>query len=215
MSIIELIHGGYIHRRRVQVLSKQLAGLLPPNTTVLDVGCGDGLLAKEVMRRRPDVAIVGIDPLVRDHCLIPVQWFDGKTIPKPDASCELVMFVDVLHHTENPMVLLREARRVASKAIIIKDHTCNGLLARPTLRLMDWVGNHRHGVDLPYNYWEKSRWRQALGSLEMEESFWEQDLGLYPPPASWVFERSLHFLCYWSCPGSVDGQWLSGPCSRS
>ena len=196
MSVLDAVHGGYVHRRRVRVLSQRLCDLLPQNAQVLNVGCGDGLLDAEIIKRRPDVTIEGIDPLVRDSCLIPMQWFDGKTIPMPDGSREFVMFVDVLHHADDPMILLREARRVASKAIIIKDHTCNGFLARPSLRVMDWVGNSRHGVDLPYNYWEKSRWREALDSLGVKETVWEQQLGLYPPPANWIFGRSLHFLTY-------------------
>ena len=55
------------------------------------------------------------------------------------------MFVDVLHHTDDPMVLLREAGRVASGFVLIKDHTQNGILAGRRLRFMDWVGNARHG----------------------------------------------------------------------
>jgi ubiquinone/menaquinone biosynthesis C-methylase UbiE len=50
------------------------------------------------------------------------------------------MFVYVLHHTNDPEVLLREAQRVALKAVVLKDHTRNGLLAYTTLRFMDWVG---------------------------------------------------------------------------
>ena len=62
------------------------------------------------------------------------------------------MFVDVLHHTEDPMALLGEAVRVARKTIVVKDHTLNGFLAGPTLHFLDRVGNARHDVALPYNY---------------------------------------------------------------
>ena len=46
------------------------------------------------------------------------------------------MFVDVLLHTLDPMILLREAIRVARQTVVIKDHTLDGLLAGPTLRAM-------------------------------------------------------------------------------
>ena len=45
------------------------------------------------------------------------------------------MFTDVLHHTSEPKVLLREAMRVARETILVKDHTCDGLFAGATLRL--------------------------------------------------------------------------------
>ena len=68
----------------------------------------------------------------------------------PDASFDVVMFVDVLHHTDDPLLLLQEAQRVG-KIILVKDHFRKGFLAGPTLRFMDWVGNAHHGVVLPYN----------------------------------------------------------------
>ena len=44
------------------------------------------------------------------------------------------MCVDVLHHTDDPMILMREAMRVTRQAILIKHHTLDGLFAGPTLR---------------------------------------------------------------------------------
>ncbi len=91
-------------------------------------------------------------------------------------------------------MLLREAARIARVGIIIKDHTLEGFLSRPTLRFMDWVGNARHHVPLPYNYWPKSKWLEAFKQLDLCLSLWEENLGLYPWPANQIFERSLHFI---------------------
>jgi hypothetical protein len=103
------------------------------------------------------------------------------------------MFVDVQHHTDDPMILLREARRVTRRGLLLKDHTADGWFAVPTLRFMDRVGNLRHGVALPYNYWPLAQWRAALSKLQLRSSIWESRLGLYPAPASWIFGRHLHF----------------------
>jgi SAM-dependent methyltransferase len=158
------------------------------------VGCGDGLIAKLIQEQRPDVRIDGIDILVRPQTHIPVTAFDGQAIPHGDGQFDAVMFVDVLHHTNDPMILLREAARVARQAVLIKDHCLDGWLAGPTLQLMDWVGNARHGVVLPYHYWPARRWQEAFATLGLKAVAREQTLGLYPPPASWIFERSLHFV---------------------
>jgi hypothetical protein len=90
--------------------------------------------------------------------------------------------------------LLREAQRVARRYVVIKDHRLDGLLAGPTLRFMDDVGNARHGVALPYNYWSHARWQQVFGELGLRVDSWEQQLGIYPWPASLLFGRGLHFI---------------------
>ena len=191
---MERLHGHYVHSRRVRVLCDHLSQLIPSNGRVLDVGCGDGLLASLILERRRDTEISGIDVLVREKTKIPVTGFNGSTIPFPDKSFDVVMFVDVLHHTDDPKLLLSEAKRVAAKAILIKDHRLNGFLARPTLRIMDWVSNAPHGVVLPYNYWSHQRWQEAFSSLNLSVGFWKQDLQLYPNPANLLFGRSLHFI---------------------
>ena len=155
------LHGRVVHPRRVRVLAGHFAELIPHGHSVLDVGCGDGLIDRLILDRRADLRICGVDPLIRPAAHIPVTPFDGRRLPFPDRSWDTVLFCDVLHHTDDPVGLLREAVRVAKHGIVIKDHTVTGLLARPTLRLMDVVGNAPHGVALTYNYFTRAEWQQA------------------------------------------------------
>jgi len=175
-------------------LRDHLATLIPHGAQVLDVGCGDGALAYSILQTRPDLEIRGIDVLIWKETTIHIDQFDGHAIPYDDASFDVVMFVNVLHHTEDPTVLLREAKRVTRKSILIKDHTSDGLFADATLRFMDWVGNIGLGVPLPYEFWPKERWMETFEKLGLKISLWKSDLRLYPWPASWLFDRSLHFV---------------------
>ncbi|MFP5269676.1 class I SAM-dependent methyltransferase [Coleofasciculus sp.] len=194
MNFVEQIHGRYIFNRRVDILSDHLAKLIPQNAHLLDVGCGDGLITDLIMQKRPDIQAQGIDVLVRNQTHIPVIPFDGQVIPFDEKTFDVVMFVDVLHHTEDPMILLREAARVTRRAIVLKDHTCNGLFAGSTLRFMDKVGNERYSVVLPYNYWSKQRWFTAFEELFLKIDVWNKNLSLYPLPLNLIFDRSLHFV---------------------
>lgn len=194
MGLIESIHGGYVHKRRISVLSDWCSSVIPSNSRVLDVGCGDGQLARLIAYKRPDISIQGIDVHIRDDAAIPVQVFDGKSIPYGKDSFDVVMFVDVLHHTREPIILLREAVRIAQKAILIKDHLVKGPFAYSTLRFMDWVGNVRHSVALPYNYWTPAEWHRVFDKLGLSITSWDAHLKLYPFPADMIFGRSFHFI---------------------
>jgi SAM-dependent methyltransferase len=163
-ATVGALHEKLVFNRRIRVLAGHLAPLIPPKARVLDIGCGDGSIDRLILEQRPDVSIEGLDVLVRPHTHIPVEPFDGSTIPYPDATFDAVTLVDVLHHTVDPLILLREARRVG-KLILIKDHFREGFLAGLTLRFMDWVGNAHHGVILPYNYWTRKQWAEGLESL--------------------------------------------------
>ena len=188
------IHTKFVFPRRKRVLVSHLASLMPPSAAVLDVGCGDGSLAAGLVVERPDITIRGVEVLMRQETAIPVTIYDGERIPFDDASADVVMFVDVLHHTDDPMVLLNEANRVSRRWILIKDHFRNGFLADETLRFMDRVGNSRFGVALPYNYWSSQQWDDGFARLGLTKTKQILRLGLYPFWADWLFGRGLHFV---------------------
>jgi len=204
MDLIESVHGRYVHKRRTSVLSSWCSRLIPLDSEVLDVGCGDGRLARLIADKRPDISICGIDVRQRKDSAMPVETFDGKSIPYGDGSFDVVMFVDVIHHADEPRMLLREAARVARQAILIKDHLVEGMFAYPTLQVMDWVGNARHGVSLPYNYWTLAEWHGVFDKLGLNITFWESDLRLYPFLADLILGRSLHFIALLGRPGQVE-----------
>lgn len=193
-NVLNTIHDRAVFQRRVRVLTDLLAKELGSKGTVLDVGCGDGSIAKAVMSRKPGLGFRGIDVLIRPVTHIPVELFDGKTIPVTDKSVDWVTIVDVLHHTDDPGSLVAEAVRVARQGVVIKDHLREGFGAYSTLRVMDWVGNKGHDVRLPYNYLSRAEWREIFTATGIAPATWNEKLSLYPFPASLLFDRSLHFV---------------------
>ena len=193
-SAIRSLHDRFVLERRAEVLSRLLAGLLPSNAEVLDVGCGDGLIGHLIERNKPTLRVCGLEVMPRPSSHIECLSYDGKTIPMKDSSFDVCLFVDVLHHTLNIEELLGEARRVTRRYVLLKDHVCAGLYDRAALSLMDWVGNRPHGVCLPYNYQSKEGWERIFRACAFQIVKWNQDISLYPLPFKWLFGRGMHCI---------------------
>ena len=66
--ILNRIHASYVHSRRARRLAELLLPRLPEGGRVLDVGCGDGLLASVLQGSRSvsgELTFEGIDIVVR------------------------------------------------------------------------------------------------------------------------------------------------------
>jgi SAM-dependent methyltransferase len=202
-AVLGRLHFRLIHTSRATHLASMFAAAIPPgSTTVLDVGCGDGLLAREIGGARPELTFTGLDVVARDRSFIRVQIYDGQTLPAADRAYDVVMFSDVLHHAIDPDALLCEAARVARKAVVIKDHLAEGRLDRALLRGMDWVGNSHSGVSLPYTYWPRERWRASLEQAGLRALTWNERPRVYAQPLSWIIGRDLHLLTVVTPQGS-------------
>jgi SAM-dependent methyltransferase len=193
-ALLGAVHEKVVFNRRVSVLAQSLGALIPPDSSVLDVGTGDGQIAEGMAAVQPGVRVEGIDIMKRPETRIPVTLFDGTTIPFADKSFDVVTFVDVLHHTDDAAVLVKEAARVAKRAVVLKDHLSENALDHTTLKVMDWVGNAPHGVVLPYNYLSRARWEEIFDAAGLTVDRFETSVPLYPWPASAVFGRGLHFV---------------------
>jgi hypothetical protein len=69
-----------------------------------------------------------------------------------------------------------------------------GPAATLRLRFMDYVGNSRHRVALPYNYLSKAEWNELHLLLDLKIAAQVNELGLYPRPFDFVFGAGLHFV---------------------
>ena len=97
--------------------------------TLLDVGTGLGDIPAEVMREMPDrVVTIGVDEarsllLAARHRMTHGVCADALALPFRDASIDVVMCSQVLHHfeVEDAERLIREMHRVARVAVIVSD----------------------------------------------------------------------------------------------
>ena len=130
--------------------------------SLLDVGCGDGVNLTRVAAAVGANRREGVDVLVRPTATIPVTPYDGRHLPFPDRSFEAVTMIDVLHHCEDPMQVLREIIRVASRVVAIKDHFKFGPVSNGLLYWMDLAGNAKDGIPSPGTYFSPRRWIEMI-----------------------------------------------------
>jgi SAM-dependent methyltransferase len=194
LSWIGRWHQSLVFGRRVRVLTKLLDQQIPLGATILDIGCGDGTIGSMLTQSRSDITVEGVEISVRPGCRIPCRSFDGMKLPYPDRSFDVCLFVDVLHHTNDAEVLLREAVRVSRSFLLLKDHVSENSIDHATLRFMDWVGNRPHGVPLPYNYQSRSAWDEYFSAAHLSLKTWQAHVPIYPFPLSGIFGRTLHFV---------------------
>lgn len=199
-QLIKPLHSSKISGRRINRLSRLLIPFLDKHDSLsgLDVGCGNGRLARDLMNHLPNLTFIGVDVLLREETAIKIFKFDGATLPFESKSFDFILLIDVLHHTTEPHKLLKECSRVAKHFILIKDHYCDTWWDRIRLSFMDWVGNRAYGVPLPYNYLSRFRWKTMFKEAGLIMDGISETLSLYPQPFSFLFDSSLHFIANFS-----------------
>jgi len=137
---------------------------LPGN--LLDVGCSTGLLSQE-LHRKTNMEVVGIDVVCPSGTGFPVQIYDGEYIPYPDNSFRNVLLCYVLHHSDDPVGLLKEAQRVCSHRLVVVEDIAETPVQHRIAMAKDKFYNMLMVPDMPmtYNFKSTKEWMQIFSEL--------------------------------------------------
>lgn len=121
---MDLIRKGYGWKKgailRAKVKVDRIAGYLPENQPILEVGCGNGAVAYSLERLNYNVTTLDIRNKSFFKEIEPVLA-DGISIPFPDNHFDTVQLLTMLHHTPDPELIIREAARVGKRLVIMED----------------------------------------------------------------------------------------------
>lgn len=203
------LHHHAVHSNRIAKLSacigEVMGGLFPAGMSplrALDVGCGDMTIAEIIAAKYPAIAWTCTDVYdLPAHLHGSEKWkkyqrFDGISLPFPDATFEVVLFSDVLHHClPNATALLREAGRVA-RYVVVKDHFERGQYSRQALRLMDFIGNYGYGVKIPQKYFTRETFRTTYAEANLVACCMQDGMDLYStfPLGRFLLREDWQFL---------------------
>lgn len=166
-----------VRENRGAKLSQQFVQLVPGKVsveTLLDVGCGKGLVTRELahdLHLSPSKAY-GIDiakhPSVMDDRFTFLQVTDGKWNIS-DSSIDLLTLNMVLHHCKEPNIIFSEARRVLkpSGVMILRDHDAVephvAVIADTIESIMDRIrGEFRPLEAAQANYYPATTWMRLV-----------------------------------------------------
>ena len=124
MKVIDRIHGGIVHQRRVRVLADIFASWLPQDLSILDVGCGDGSLI-EVLIKQKNIDARGIEleeNKVKQCISKGLSVIQGNAETElgqfPDKAFDFVVLSQTLQAFYQPENVLNELLRIGKKVII-------------------------------------------------------------------------------------------------
>ncbi|WP_244601991.1 class I SAM-dependent methyltransferase [Mycobacterium pseudokansasii] len=110
-----------------------LEGYLDEGDSVLDVGCGTGYLSA-YLHEMYGVNASGVDVQDSRRTQIPFRLFDGTSIPVQGKSFDHALLSEVLHHSHDPLALIKECYRVARRSIIVFEDMPQGRSGKLILR---------------------------------------------------------------------------------
>jgi SAM-dependent methyltransferase len=103
----------YVEQLRLFELDAALFSWLAGRKRMLDVGAGTGWQARRMTERGHDVEAVDLpNGQYTAERIWPVRDYDGRVLPFPDRSFDIVFSSNVLEHVEDLSALLTEIRRV-------------------------------------------------------------------------------------------------------
>lgn len=152
-------------------------------TSVLDVGCGEGVVTERLAQRLAPTPVHGVDAgeahleeewRSRESSSLTFQAGSAYELPFADGSFELVCAIEVLEHLERPRDALAEIGRVASKTLLLSVPNepawrISHLLAGKNVRALGNTPGH-------INHWSK----RAFADLVSDFGDLDEVVGVFP-----------------------------------
>ena len=108
------------YERAAKKMCRDCQDFIKKKSKILDLGCGSAIVSKE-FKDFFKAEIFGVDIEDKRVYPIPFKVIDGRLLPFPLNSFDVVLINYVLHHSEDPISLLSQAKEIAPKIIIYED----------------------------------------------------------------------------------------------
>ncbi len=131
---------------------------------IIDIGSGNGMISHTLQQKGFDTTPLDVADLSIIRT-VEVVVYDGETMPFENKKFDTALLLTVLHHCPDPIPVLKEAARVASKIIIIEDIYSNPIQQYLTYA-MDTLVNLGHS-SMTYQNKNDREWKAAFEELNL------------------------------------------------
>lgn len=170
-------------QKRAGGMAERILPYLKNSKTIIDVGCGNCFVAKQLQDNGKKVTAVDIKNQSLEESVNVTTW-DGVKLPFKDKSFDTGILLTVMHHTPNPTKIFREVARV-SKEIIVIETSYRTVIEKICIVLFDSLLNAQ--LDFHWSsYRSDSDWRKLFISegytiIKSEKHFDPQIMTYYHP----------------------------------
>ncbi len=163
-------------RPRINTIISEITPYLRKNDRILDIGSGSCVVARRLKDSGCKITLLDVVDKSVYSDFRPIIY-DGRNISFPDNSFDIAVLITVLHHTREPIGVLREAARVAPRIIVMED-LYKGLLQKYLTFAMDSFLN-REFFNHPHTNMTEKQWREVFDKLGLRvldkktHNFWK------------------------------------------
>ncbi len=150
---------------RLKDILNEILPLLKKGETVLDLGSGTGHTARALIKKGFEVSCVDYNDMNIFEETKPILY-DGVNLPFKKNSFDTALLITVLHHTPDPIGIVKETSRVAKKIIIMED-TYNNFFQKWAVFVMDSIGNMEF-FGHPHTNKTDTQWQKEFKKLGLK-----------------------------------------------
>ena len=194
-----------IIRERSSIVYEEIKSYMQ-GETLLDVGCGNGLISEIAKQHFREVMLLDVVSYISPEVKLPfTSYREGEKLPV-DRLYDTVLLLTVLHHSNDPLTLLKETWKITNKRLIIiesifgvhkqssnKKYKLADFSEQEQISyavFVDWLYNRilHDNIPVPYNFTTPQKWIETFKDLGMhlvESKNLGQDIDIAP---------ELHFL---------------------
>ena len=152
---------------RVKKIVHSFSEVITKKDTVIDIGAGNCKIS-EYLHSSIGCKVIPIDIKNYSKTNLSPITYNGKRIPFKDKTFDYSLLIFVLHHTKQPLHILKEASRVSRKGIIVIENDIRNSLKMIITKMIDSIPYYVYGVPKCRHTNSKEEWLQVFKSLSSD-----------------------------------------------